>query len=367
MEILKRIDEFFFYKLNIDIKSTIVAFAIVLIFIVFRKIFTKYILKSITKFTSKTKSKIDDELVIAFKKPMRSAITVLGIYLALAYLPLKAETYDVLSKYFRSYIIIMLAWGLYNLEGTYLIFHKRIENRFNFKTKEILKPLLTKSLRIITIILAIGMIFDEFDYNINGFVAGLGLGGLAVAMAAKDTLANILGGLVIIIDKPFDIGDWIKVTDIEGVVESISFRSTKIRTFSKVLVSVPNSKIADESISNFSKREIRRIDFKLGVTYNTSKEKLKNCIDAIETMLTIHPKVNKENILVKFDEFNDSSLDVFIYFFTNTSNWENYLNIKQDINFKIMEILEQKKVSVAFPSTSIYFENTLKHSDSNRK
>ncbi|EOD00439.1 mechanosensitive ion channel family protein [Caldisalinibacter kiritimatiensis] len=359
MEFLIKINELSKTYLNIPAQSIGIALGIFLFFTILRRIFSKYIIKLISLFTSKTKSQVDDDILRAFQRPLASFIAILGIYLALMYLPLSQAANITITKFFRAYIIIMIAWGLYNLEGTYIILHEKMQSKFNFKSNKILKPFLTKALRFITIAIAIGIVAQEFDYDVSGFVAGLGLGGLAVAMAAKDTLANVFGGIVIIMDKPFDIGDWIKSGDTEGVVEDINFRSTKIRTFSKALVTVPNSKLVDTPIFNYSRRGIRRITFKLGVTYNTPKEKLKGCIYEIERMLNEHPQVDKETIFVKFDEFNDSSLDIFLYFFTNTSNWEQYLNIKQDINFKIMDILEKEGVSVAFPSNSIYFENNL--------
>jgi MscS family membrane protein len=166
----------------------------------------------------------------------------------------------------------------------------------------------------------------------------------------------MFGGMVIFLDKPFTIGDWISTPSVEGTVEDITFRSTKIRTFAHALVTVPNATLANEPITNWSRMGKRRITFHLGVTYTTSRSKLEKCVQAIRAMLEEHPGIHKETIFVYFERFNESSLDIFLYFFTNTTDWKEYLSIREDVNFKIMQILEQEGVSVAFPSRSIYIE-----------
>jgi len=185
------------------------------------------------------------------------------------------------------------------------------------------------------------------------------LGGLAFALAAKDLLANIFSGMVIIADRPFSIGDWIKTSDLEGTIEDINFRSTKIRTFEHALVTVPNSNLINAPIINFTKREMRRITFNLGVTYDTPSQALKKCIEKIQHMLVQHPSIDNKTIFVKFDSFGENGLHIFMYFFTKTTVWEEYLNIKQDVNFQILKILEEENVSIAFPRTSHYFETPL--------
>lgn len=197
---------------------------------------------------------------------------------------------------------------------------------------------------------------QEWGYDVKGFITGLGLGGLAFALAAQDTLSNIFAGVVIITDKPFSIGDWIKTPDVEGTVEDINFRNTRIRTFSQALVTVPNAKLTSSTITNWSKMGKRRVTFNLGVTYGTSREKLEICVKEIKNMLEKHPDIHKETINVTFDSFGSSSLDIFLYFFTNTTNWSEFMKIKEDVNFKILCILEKEDVSVAFPSRSIYIE-----------
>jgi len=331
-----------------------VAAFIFLLFLWLRKIFAGYIYNIILKITQRTATPLDDQILKALEKPLQNFFIVFGIYLALSVLPLSQAQDILVLKVFRSSIVILIAWALYILVSSESIIFDQF--RAKLDANNILIPFLSKTVRFFVLAMAFMIIAVEWDYDVNGLIAGLGLGGLAFALAAKDALSNIFGGMVIIIDKPFTIGDWISTPSVEGTVEDITFRSTKVRTFAQALVTVPNSTLANEPITNWSRMGKRRITFHLGVTYSTSPHKLEKCIQAIRAMLEEHPGIHKETIFVFFEKFGDSSLDIFFYFFTNTTNWKEYLSIREDVNFKIMKILEQEGVSVAFPSRSIYIE-----------
>lgn len=336
-----------------------IALAIFLAFWISRKFLTKYIINLLSNLSKKTKTCFDNHLVEALEKPLRLFFLIFGLYLALLYLPLNPVYNVLISKVFRSLLIFLTALAFYDLAGSYTIIQNEIEHIFNINMDKILIPFFSKILRFIIAALALVIIAQEWAYDVNGFIAGLGLGGLAFALAAKDTLSNVFGGIVIITDKPFSIGDWINSPSVEGTVEDINFRSTKIRTFAQAMVTVPNATLVNEPITNWSRMGKRRINFNIGVTYSTSQEKIHHCVNEIRTMLENHPDVHPETIFVHFDAFADSSLNIFLYFFTKTTVWGEYLKIKEDVNFKIMEILEKEGVSMAFPSTSIYFENPL--------
>lgn len=338
------------------VQEVVVVSLILLFFFLLRKIFTTYILKMIFKMLSRTNYEVNEKTVFAFKGPLQVFFLVTGIYVALLYLPFNQEWKLLFTKLFRSIIIILITWVFYNLQDLQSILFDKLQKKLNFQVDKILLPFLSKFLRAVTIIIAFTIIVQEWGYNINGLIAGLGLGGLALAMAAKDALANIFGGVVILVDKPFSIGDWITTSSVEGTVEDINFRSTKIRTFAQALVTVPNSTLANEAITNWSKMGKRRITFHLGISYTTPRNKLEKCINEIRTMLEKHPEIHKETIFVQFENFGDSSLELFLYFFTITTEWGQYLKVKEDVNLKIMEILEREGVSVALPSRSIYLE-----------
>lgn len=333
------------------------------VFMILRKIFTKYILKILVKITEKTKTNIDTKILEAFQGPIRALFVVAGVYFAILFIG-GGFSYNLLKSVFLKHLLnssvaILIIWGCYNLTTEHSLLYEELSNRFNIKLDKIVFPFLSKILRVTIIVLGVSIVLDEWGYNVSGFVAGLGIGGVAFAFAAKDALANIFGGLIIILDKPFSIGDYIKTSNVEGIVEDINFRSTKIRAIDKGLVTEPNSTLSNSTIVNWTKRDTRRIAFNIGVTYETSKEQLQNCIKEIKDMLSKDENILDDSIIVNFDKFAASSLDISIYCFTNTAEWAKYLQIKEDINFKIMDILEKEKVCIAFPSSSVYFETPL--------
>lgn len=330
---------------------------IILVVLLIRGLFTRLIFGMILRLTYKTKTDLDRALLYAFEAPLRFLLVAAGSYFALSYIPLPPAVLNFVANLFRSAIIVFVTWGLYNVVGG--DFSTRIREKL--KVEEIVAGFATKVLRFIIIALGISIIAQEWNYDVSGFMAGLGLGGLAFALAAKDAVSNLFGGLIIILDKPFAVGDWILTSSVEGTVEEMNFRSIKVRTFANALVTVPNAVVSNEAITNWTRMHKRRIFFRLGVTYTTPRAKLQNCVNKIKELLENHPDVHPDLIMVRFEQFADSSLDIFIYFFTKTKVWSEFLAIREDINFKIMEILEGEGVSVAFPSRSIYFENTLEN------
>ncbi len=338
-----------------NLTYAIEALLIFLTFLLLRKVFTRYILTWLQKLTSRTTSKLDDKMLLACERPMRALFVILGLYLALLYLPLSPVLNVLCSQVFRSLLVILIAWGFYDFCGSNSLLSEELKDKLNMDN--MLIHFFSNVARFIIIALAIVIVAQEWNYDVNGFIAGLGLGGLAFALAAKDALANIFGGIVIIMEKPFVIGDWIAVPEVEGVVESISFRSTKIRSFSQALITIPNSTVAGETITNYSRMGKRRIDFSLGVAPETQGSKLETCVQRIKQMLVDHHGIHPETILVYFESFGDHSLNIFIYCFTGTTIWDEYLEVRQDINLKIMAILEEEGVSIAIPSRSIKLEN----------
>lgn len=336
-----------------------IAIAIFLVFLLLRKIFVNYILRLVIRFTNKTRTGFDTVIIKALEKPLGFLFIILGLYLASIYLPLQDRASQLLLEMWRIALIVLIAWGLYNFADHFSKIVDEVENKLQLNVDEILVPFFSKIIKVIIIILAFVLIVSELGYDINGFIAGLGLGGLAIALAAQNTASNIFGGIVIIADKPFSIGDWIETPSVEGTVEDINFRSTTVRTFADAVVTVPNNTLANEPVTNWTRMGRRRISFNLGLAYTTPRQKIESCAKKIKAMLEKHAGIHQQTIFVKFDSFNDSSLDLFLYYFTKTTNWAEFLEVKEDTNYKIMEILEEEGVSVAFPSRSIYMENPL--------
>ena len=336
-----------------------IAIAVFALFVLLKNIFAKYVFKIILRLVNKTKFNADTKIVAAFQKPVTNFFEVLGFYFAFKILTMAGIPIRIIfiEKIFSSAIIILITWGIYNLTAESSVLFERMHKAYDIKVDKVLFPFMSKTLRLIVLALAITIVAEKWGYNIQGFVTGLGLGGLAFALAAKDAAANIIAGIFIILDKPFTIGDWVSSDSLEGSIEEISFRTTKIRAIDQSLIIVPNSKLTDEAVTNFSRRGKRRVNFNLELTYRTSKEKLEICVESIRQMLENHPQVSKEGILVRFDKFNGTSLDILICFFTDTPDFDEYFKIKENVNFNVIEILQLQGISMALPSTSFYVES----------
>jgi len=340
-------------------RDIVIALSIFSILFIFKTKISKLIIKlsSKVKFIKSRSTRVELEIVLL--KPLNRLVIFLGIYLAASYLGFGRGVDGVMTKLFKSALIITFASGLYHMESIYEGLFHSFQYKLNRTSSAMIKQVTVKFIRLLIIVLAVAIVTSEF-FDVNGFVAGLGIAGLAFAMAAQDTLGSLFAGLSIILDKPFDVGDWILCEGIEGTVEELTFKSTRIRTFSKELVSVPNQILANNPISNFSKRGMRRVNFKLGLMYSTTKEQMLEVSSKIKEILIVDERIENENIIVRFDGFNDSSLDIFINYYTETIVYLEYLEIKEDINIQIMGVIEECKVTVAFPSTSIYFENEIR-------
>jgi MscS family membrane protein len=229
---------------------------------------------------------------------------------------------------------------------------EKIDNRYSGQ----IIPFLIDSVKIIIVIFG-GLIIlgSVFDLNVGALVTGLGIGGLAIALAAKETLENLLGSFTIFLDRPFVVGDMVRVAGITGVVEKVGFRSTRLRTLEKSFVTLPNKKMIDSELDNLTMRTFRRGDLTIGLTYSTSTEQLKAIVADIQDYIDNHPNTNQEG-KVRFHDFGQSSLNIMVLFFVDTMDWTNYLDIKQEILYEIIDIVKKHGSGFAFPSTSIYIE-----------
>jgi len=331
-----------------------IALGLVLLFYALSRIFSRYIVRFLLYLTAKTEADYDEKLVLAFKKPLARIIICTGLYLAGLYLLENPDYQFFLTRLFRSALIIFIAQGLYNLVDSTSGLLIKLGSAYDLD--KLFLSLLSKTIRAIIFAISFTILVQEWGYDITGFVAGLGIGGLAFALAAQDTIANVFGGIVILTEKPFTIGDWIVSGDVEGTVEDITFRSTKVRTFAHALITMPNSILAKQPITNWSRMGKRRVSFNLRVRYSTPRDVLQRCLDRIRELLANHDQVHPDTIFVNLDKFGESSLEILVYFFTKTTVWARWLEAKESILFAIMKILEEEGASLALPSRSIYIE-----------
>ena len=330
------------------------ALGIFLLFLILRRIFAYVVLKSLHKMVSLTKSTADDKLIQILEGPVKFGFVVLGLYFAFKVAGIDNE---ISARIIKSLVIVLIFWLLYNAVNILDETIYKFARKFGKELYREIGAFFIKTLKIFIFAIGLVSVLQEWDINVSAFVASLGLGGLAFALAAKDTAANLFGGLSILADRALKIDDWIKVDSVEGTVEEIGLRTTKIRTFEKSLVTVPNQIIANNPIENFSRRDIRRIKMRIGLVYSTTQKQIDAIVRDIRNMLQSHPGISKKaTLLVYFDEFGASDLSIFIYCFTNTADWAKYLEIKEDVNLKIMQIVHEHGSDFAFPSESIYIE-----------
>jgi len=331
----------------------IVLFIVLLVIRVFVVTFS---LKYINKLAEKTQNTLDDDLVEAATPPYRLLLLTFALMLSAQVLELTGKASEFFNHTVRSMIIYSVFWFLYRTTPIISGLLKNLSEKTESELDDKIIPFVNKVLGVVVFVIGAMVIVQEWNFDVTGIVTGLGLGGLAFALAAKDTLSNIFGLLMILTDKPFKIGDWIKTPYVEGTVEDIGFRSVRVRTFAQALVSVPNSMIASNTITNWSRMEKRRIKFTIGFTYSSTKEQIDAFTMKAERYLRNHEAIDQGTIFVKFSGFGESSLDVFFYFFTKTTNWGEFLNIQHEVKLHIAHIAESLNLSFAYPSQSIYME-----------
>ena len=347
-----------FFDFGSSVSRELYAFFIFFAFMVLRFFFSRIIIHNIKKLTLKTKNKFDDILISTLEKPLSFLFIAIGIFFAKSVLILSPTLDNLLNHTIQSIVLFSVFLVFYNSIEPISTKAQNTTTKYGKELSKDLATFVTKTLKFLVVAVGISTIFQEWGYNVGAFLASLGLIGMAFALAAKDTAANLFGSLVIFGDRPFKIGDWIKTPDVEGVVEEIGVRSTKIRTFAKALVTVPNAVLANSAILNWSKMNKRRIKMTLGLTYDTTQSQMNSMIEDIKAMLNTHEDIDKEVIYIYFTDFNDSSLGIFCYFFTTSTKWDKYMSVREDVNLKIMQIVENRKANFAFPSQSLYLENT---------
>ncbi|MEZ4380889.1 MAG: mechanosensitive ion channel family protein [Nannocystaceae bacterium] len=335
------------------------AFALVTLacVVLLRRLMMRMVIRALKQITARTETTLDDQLVDALNPPLGYFLGFLGLYVACFWLYLDEGVEHSVWSILRLSGIICAGWAL--LRSTRLItaLFGSLAKRTESELDDHLVPLVGRIARVAIALFVIVLVIQELGFNVTGLLTGLGVGGLAFALAAKDTLANWFGALMIYTDRPFDVGDWVKTPALEGVVEEIGLRSTRIRTFAKTVISVPNSSLANDVVENFSRMPIRRVYFNLGVTYATTPAMMREAVARIQDILREHPEVDQTFWLVKFTDFGDSALKILLYYFTTTTDWARYLQIRGDINLMIMDALEELGVGIAYPSQSVYLES----------
>jgi MscS family membrane protein len=224
------------------------------------------------------------------------------------------------------------------------------------KLDDQLVPLVRRALKIVVIVAGLLVLLQNFDVNVGSLVAGLGIGGVAVALAAKDTIANFFGSLMIFVDRPFQIGDWVKIGDAEGIVEEVGFRSTRVRTFYNSLVTVPNAHFTEAAIDNMGLREYRRYSTVLNLTYDTTPQQMEAFVEGIRAIVLANPTTRKDYYEIHFSNFGAHSLDVMVYIFFKVASWTEELEQRHNVLMEILRLASNLGVEFAFPTQTLHVQ-----------
>lgn len=351
-------------------------FGAIILGLIFKKLISKYLSHLIFKLISKKrdasqKTKFDELLV----RPIGFLIMLSIIFIGSSHIDIpinwdlsNGEKFGIkmiLQKGFSLIYVISIFWIILRvIEYIGIILMKKADATDN-KMDDQLIPFAIEIAKIIAIVFGLFIILGNiFNVNITALATGLGIGGIAIAMASKESLENLLGSFTIFFDRPFTVGDMVTVGSVTGIVEKVGFRSTRIRTFDKSVVTVPNKKMIDAELDNLGVRPVRRVKFSVGLTYETSADQIKKIVIEIQNMIDNHPKTTNidgekskgQEARVRFEEFGSSSLNILVLYYVNSPRWDDLIDVRQDINYKIMGIVKKHNSDFAFPSTTVYLQ-----------
>ena len=330
----------------------IIVFLAILYFL-FRWIFGFFIYRIVQVF-------ISPNLAKTFIKPLTKPLSGLLIsLLLLIFIPVlqfgaKANnTLIIIDTVFISLFIIIMLYRLVDVLGAYL-FKAALKSESTMDDQ--LVPLVTKSMKVFVVIIGVLFVLQNLDFNIMALLAGISIGGIAFALAAQDTIKNLFGSLMIFLDKPFQIGDWIVSDGVDGTVEEVGFRSTRIRTFQNSLITIPNGKLADFSIDNMGLRTYRRLSTQLAITYDTPPVKVESFVEGIRAIIKAHPHTRKDYYIVQLNNLGSHSLNVMLYVFFVADNWQLELRYRHELLLLVMKLAEELDIRWAFPTQTLFVE-----------
>ncbi|WP_447962799.1 mechanosensitive ion channel family protein [Nitrospira sp. Ecomares 2.1] len=348
--------------LNTSLGDIFLALSIFLMFLFARRIVFRFLSHVFKKLATRTQTDTDARILDAIERPLEFTFVIIGLYISGQVVSLSPPLNAVFGQIIRSLIAFTIFWSIFRILDPLSILLDRFITFFGNQTMhETIKGFFLKVSKFIVVCLGVAAVFQEWGFNVAAVLGSLGLVGMAVALGAQDFIKNMFAGLTIFMDRVFEKGNWIKTPDVEGTVEDIGFRATKVRQFDKALVTIPNSKLANEALINYSRMTNRRIYWKIGIEYRSTHDQIRNIIHGISTYIyecgDFETNPEKTKTFIFLDSFGNSSIDIMLYCFTKTIVWGEWLEAKERLAYKIKETVEGEKASFAFPSSSIYIES----------
>jgi MscS family membrane protein len=296
--------------------------------------------------------------------PITYFLLALAINVSAQLLQLNLSLMDFTARVTRTLVIIGVALLVYRLTEVVALTRQQLRILTGLAIDEALLPFIRTSAQIIVLALALVIIIQVWGYDVTGLVAGLGLGGLAISLAAQDTLSNLFGFSAIVSDRPFVVGEYIKTKDVEGSVERVGLRSTRVRQIDQAVVAVPNNVLMDSAILNWSRLSKRKIEFKLGLDYRTNADQIEALLDGLREMLNAHENIDPSSVVVYFVGFGQSSLDILVRCYLTIPDWKEFTAAQERVLLKIMRLVDSLGLQTSLPTQAIHFEATGGTSDS---
>jgi MscS family membrane protein len=317
-----------------------------------RRIVTGLLFPTLRKLAAKTETTLDDKLFPALEGPVAAFVMTVGIFAALKVLKLSPEADTYIAAGSRVAFSLVIFWGLWRALSAVLEHASEMARTKSLGIAAFM-PWIKKSLMTVFVVVGLLLTMQSLGYDVKAILAGLGIGSLAFALAAQDSLANIFGAIVVAVDQPFKIGETVKIGQNTGGVEDIGLRSTRIRLVDKSLMTIPNKTVAAETITNFSRFTRRRVEQVIGLTYDTTPDQMMQIVDEVKKIITSQPEVDAAGVMVFFRDFSASSLDLWIVYEQPDPDFQKHMRVKQRINLLIMRAVEARGLSFAFPTQTI--------------
>lgn len=339
-----------------------IALGIFVIFFLFRGVFSRLIIKAYHTITKSEKTTKESSMY----KPLNKFFVFLGAWMSANILPIGNEPLYYINLFFKIIAIFFVFKAITTLINEESILFKTIFK--DYKNKAV-NGFFCKLIKVFLWMIFFVIAVNEIGYDLKGFsalVTGLGIGSAAIALAAQDLVKSLLSGFVILTDKPFSIGDWIEVGTFQGTVIDITFRSTRIQSYNNSIVTIPNSIVTAEYVTNWNRLPSRRFDCVLNLSLETTSEQIKSIVKKLRVILQNNPEVKKDTVQVSLSDITAYSSDIKIFLYTKRTNYAEFLQVKQDLLCDILELIEKENIDLAYPTQTVYVKDTKKEEIENK-
>ena len=344
---------------GISVGQLAVAAVVLLVFLLLRRFFARFIIARLKALASKTKTEVDDHILAALQQPLMFLFLILGLSFVIQWIPFDPSLESVLVQILQSFVAFTIFWTIFRILDPVSVFFDTFLKKVAGAVAHEVKDYLLKALKVFVVGSGIVAVLAQWGINPWPYFAGIGVLSLPFAFAAKDAVSNVFGGIkLLIVDQAFRVGDWIESPSIgHGIVEVVTLSTVKVRKFSKAVQTIPNGVIAAEAITNWSRMTNRRIKMDIGLTYGTTSDQFKNILGDIRDLIASDHRVDHEvTQMVHLVGFKQSSIDINLYYFTKTTDWGEWRSTVEDHILSFVKIIEKAGASMAFPTQSIHVE-----------